>query len=107
MLQYGKLYICYMGKSKVKFNPIGEKVLVDVHPPETKVNGIIRVTDLEQNRKGTVVATNSETTIYLNDVVVYAPTSGIPVVVEEKEYLLLRMDEIFGVIESEFESIHK
>jgi co-chaperonin GroES (HSP10) len=40
-------------------------------------------------------------------VVVYAPTSGTPVVVEEKEYLLLRMDEIFGVIESEFESIHE
>ena len=89
MLQYGKLYICYMGKSKVKFNPIGEKVLVDAHPPETKVNGIIRVTDLEQNRKGTVVATNSDTVIYLNDVVVYAPTAVVSITIDEEEYHFL------------------
>ena len=52
-----------MEKSNINFKPIGEKILVDAHPPETKVNGIIRVTDLEQNRKGTVVATNSDTNL--------------------------------------------
>ena len=78
-----------MGKYKVKFNPIGERVLVDAHPPETKVNGIIRVTDLEQNRKRTVVATKSDTIIYLNDVVVRTPTAVVSITIDEEEYHFL------------------
>ena len=97
-----------MEKSNINFKPIGEKILVDVHPFETEiVNGIIRVDHLQQNHKGTVVATNTDVPIYLNDVVVYAPTAGVPVTVDEKEYQLLRVDEIFGVIESEFERVHE
>ena len=95
-----------MEKSNINFKPIGEKILVDVHPFETEINGIIRVDHLQQNHKGTVVATNTDVPIYLNDVVVYAPTAGVPVTVDEKEYQLLRVDEIFGVIESEFERVH-
>ena len=95
-----------MEKSTVNFKPIGEKILIDVHPFETEVNGIIRIDNLQQNHKGTVVATNTEVPIYLNDVVVYAPTAGVPVTVDEKEYQLLRVDEIFGVIDSEFERVH-
>ena len=96
-----------MEKSNINFKPIGEKILVDVHPFETEINGIIRVDHLQQNHKGTVVATNTDVPIYLNDVVVYAPTAGVPVTVDEKEYQLLRVDEIFGVIESEFERVHE
>jgi|TARA_R110002153_G_scaffold99024_1_gene234197 co-chaperonin GroES (HSP10) len=95
-----------MEKSNINFKPIGEKILVDVHPFETEINGIIRVDHLQQNHKGTVVATNTDVPIYLNDVVVYAPTAGVPVTVDEKEYQLLRVDEIFGVIDSEFERVH-
>ena len=40
-----------MKKNRVKFNPIGEKVLVQVHPFETKVNGIYRVDHLQENQK--------------------------------------------------------
>ena len=95
-----------MEKSNINFKPIGEKILVDVHPFETEINGIIRVDHLQQNHKGTVVATNTDVPIYLNDVVVYAPTAGVPVTVDDKEYQLLRVDEIFGVIDSEFERVH-
>ena len=96
-----------MEKSNINFKPIGEKILVDVHPFETEINGIIRVDHLQQNHKGTVVATNTDVPIYLNDVVVYAPTAGVPVTVDEKEYHLLRVEEIFGVIDSEFERVHE
>ena len=95
-----------MEKSSVNFKPVGEKILIDVHPFEAEVNGIIRIDNLQQNHKGTVVATNTEVPIFLNDVVVYAPSAGVPVTVDEKEYQLLRVDEIFGVIESEFERVH-
>jgi len=95
-----------MEKSSINFKPVGEKVLIDVHPIETVVNGIIRVDNVQQNHKGTVVATNTEVPIFLNDVVVYAPTAGVPVTDDEKEYQLLRVDEIFGVIESEYERVH-
>jgi co-chaperonin GroES (HSP10) len=96
-----------MEKSNINFKPIGEKILVDVHPFETEINGIIRVNHLQQNHKGTVVATNTDVPIYLNDVVVYSPTAGVQVIVDDKEYQLLRVDEIFGIIESEFERIHE
>jgi len=95
-----------MEKSSVNFKPVGEKILVDVHPFEAEVNGIIRIDNLQQNHKGTVVATNTEVPIYLNDVVVYAPSAGVQVIVDDKEYQLLRVDEIFGVIESEYERVH-
>ena len=94
-----------MEKSTVNFKPVGEKILVDVHPFETEVNGIIRIDNSQQNHKGTVVATNSDVPIYLNDVVVFAPTAGVQVTVDDKEYQLLRIDEIFGVIEFKHESV--
>jgi co-chaperonin GroES (HSP10) len=78
-----------MEKSNINFKPIGEKILVDVHPFETEINGIIRVDHLQQNRKGTVVATNSDTTIYLNDVVVYAPTAVVSITIDKEEYHFL------------------
>jgi len=95
-----------MEKSKIKFKPINDRVLVDVHPFETEVNGIIRVDYLQQNHKGTVVATNSDVPIYINDVVVYSPSAGVVVEIEGKEYQLLRVDEIYGIIGQEFENIH-
>jgi co-chaperonin GroES (HSP10) len=39
-------------------------------------------------------------------VVVYSPTAGVAVEVDGNEYQLLRVDEVFGVIESEFERVH-
>ena len=86
-----------MKKNKVNFTPVGEKVLAELLPHETKVNGIIRVTDLEQNRKGTVVATNNTAPIYIDDVVVFNPSAGVSVSLEEKDYVLLRVDEIYGI----------
>ena len=93
-------------EKSIKFKLIGDLLLVDVHPFETEVNGIIRVDHLQQNHKGTVIATNTEVPIYLNDVVVYSPTAGVAVEVDGNEYQLLRVDEVFGVIESEFERVH-
>ena len=86
-----------MKKNKVKFNPVGEKVLVDVHPFETKVNGIYRVDHLQENHKGTVVATNNSTPVYIDDVVIYNPNAGVSVSVEGSNYTLLRVDEIYGI----------
>ena len=86
-----------MKKNKVKFNPIGEKVLVDVHPFETKVNGIYRVDHLQENHKGSVVATNNSTPVYIDDVVIFNPNAGVAVNIEKKDYRLLRIDEIYGI----------
>ena len=95
-----------MEKSKIKFKPLNDRIVVDVHPFETEVNGIIRVDHLQQNHKGTVVATNSKVPIYINDVVVYAPTAGVTVVIEGKEYQLLRTDEVYGILEQKLDSVH-
>ena len=86
-----------MKKNKVKFNPIGEKVLVDVHPFETKVNGIYRVDHLQENHKGSVVATNNSIPVYIDDVVIFNPNAGVTVNIKKKDYRLLRIDEIYGI----------
>ena len=85
-----------MQKSSVNFKPIGEKILVDVHPFETEINGIIRVNHLQQNHKGTVVATNADIPIYLDDLVVYAPTVVVSVTINEEEYHFLIREAWLG-----------
>tara|TARA_R110002072_G_scaffold138548_1_gene281767 strand:+ start:93 stop:359 length:267 start_codon:yes stop_codon:yes gene_type:complete len=86
-----------MKKNRVKFNPIGEKVLVQVHPFEKLVNGIYRVDHLQENHKGSVVSTNNSIPVYIDDVVIYNPNAGVPVNVEGSDYILLRIDEIYGI----------
>jgi len=89
-----------MKNNKVNFSPIGEKVLVEVHPFETQVNGIYRVDHLQQNHKGTVVASNNSTPLYVDDVVVYNPSAGVAVEIDGVEYRLLRVDEVYGIVDS-------
>ena len=78
-----------MKNNKVNFSPIGEKVLVEVHPFETQVNGIYRVDHLQQNHKGTVVASNNSTPLYV-----------VAVEIDGVEYRLLRVDEVYGIVDS-------
>ena len=89
-----------MKNNKVNFSPVGEKVLVEVHPFETQVNGIYRVDHLQQNHKGTVVASNNSTPLYVDDVVVYDPSAGVAVELDGVEYRLLRVDEVYGIVDS-------
>ena len=89
-----------MKNNKVNFSPIGEKVLVEVHPFETQVNGIYRVDHLQQNHKGTVVASNNSTPLYVDDIVVYDPSAGVAVEIDCVEYRLLRVDEVYGIVDS-------
>ena len=49
-------------EKSIKFKLIGDRLLVDVHPFETEVNGIIRVDHLQQNHKGTMMK-NSTTNL--------------------------------------------
>mgnify|MGYP003682588767 CR=1 FL=1 len=46
-------------EKSINFKPIGERILVDVHPFDNKVNSIIRVDHLQQNHKGTMMITPS------------------------------------------------
>mgnify|MGYP002636160921 CR=1 FL=1 len=48
-------------ENKVKFKPLGEKVLVEAHSAEEEVNGIY--VGSQDNRKGTVVSTNNSVQI--------------------------------------------
>ena len=90
-----------MKNNKVNFSPIGDKVLVEVHPFETQVNGIYRVDHLQQNNKGTVVASNNSSLLYVDDIVVYDPSGGVAVEIGGTEYRLLKVDEVYGIVDSE------
>ena len=95
-LSYILYYICLM---KVNFKPIGEKLLVEAHPIEEQVNWIYIVDSVRHYRKGTVVATNSDIPLHLGDVVTYAPSAGVPITLDSINYTLLKVDEVYGIIE--------
>ena len=91
-------YICHMEK-KVKFKPLGEKVLVEAHSAEEEVNGIY--VGSQDNRKGTVVSTNNSVQLEVGDVVLFSNSAGIELAVDGDKHLLLSVDEIFGLIDPE------
>jgi co-chaperonin GroES (HSP10) len=82
-------------EDKVRFKPLGEKILVEVHSAEEEVNGIY--VGSQDNRKGTVVSTNNCVQLEVGDVVLFSNSAGINLSIGNVPYLLLRVDEIFGI----------
>ena len=90
--------------AKVKFNPQGDRVLVEPAAAEEKTAGGIIIPDTakEKPQKGTVVAIgpgkkkDEPITLKVGDHVLYGKYSGTEITIEGKEYLIMRQDDIFG-----------
>jgi len=96
--------------SKIKFRPLQDKILVRRLTQEEKTKGGIIIPDTakEKPQEGEVIATGNgkflETgkvqplDVKTGDKVLFAKYSGSDVKIEGEEYIIMREDDILGVI---------
>jgi chaperonin GroES len=88
---------------KVKFRPLGERVLVEPLVQENKSAGGIILGGEEKvisSIAGTIVAKGKDVEeLVVGDIVKYGPNSGMGTQLEGKDYVIIREKDIQGVIE--------
>ena len=89
----------------VNIKPLSDRVLVEPQAAETKTASgiIIPETAKEKPQKGKVIAVGSgkkdhEMTVKEGDMVLYGKYSGTELKLEGKDYLMMREDDILGII---------
>ena len=86
----------------MNFQPLGDRVLVERVEEETKTASGIIIPDnaKEKPSKGKVVAVSNEVKkIKIDDTVVFTKYSGNELKLNGKEYLVMNIDDILGIIQ--------
>ncbi len=98
-------------KTKVRLQPMGERIVVQREESETTTAGGIVLPDSakEKPARGTVVAigsgkvlddgSRSESQLKEGDKVLFTSYAGETVEIDDVEYLLMREDDVLGVLE--------
>lgn len=84
------------------FKPLANRVLIErEEESNTTASGIIIPDNVkEKPLKGKVLAIGSEVEgIEVGDTVVFSKYTGVEIVVENKEYLILTTDDILGLLQ--------
>ena len=91
--------------SKINIKPLADRVLVEPAVAETTTASGIIIPDSakEKPQKGTIVAVGTGTkdeplTVKVGDEVLYGKYSGTELVVEGKDYLIMRESDIFAIV---------
>ncbi len=85
----------------MNFKPLGDRLLVErVEEVNTTASGIIIPDNAkEKPSRGKVLAIGSDVEdVNVDDVVVFGKYSGTELVLEDKEYLVLEVSDVLGVI---------
>ena len=89
----------------VNIKPLADRVLVEPQAAETKTASgiIIPETAKEKPQKGKVIAVGNgkkdhDMTVKEGDMVLYGKYSGTELKLEGKDYLMMREDDILGII---------
>ena len=93
-------------KTNLKLQPLGDRVVVRRESSEERTAGGILLPDTakEKPQRGTVVAVGNgkkdhEMTVKVGDTVLYGKYAGTELKLDNKDYLIMREDDILGVIE--------
>ncbi len=98
-------------KSKIRLQPLGERLVVQREESETTTAGGIVLPDSakEKPARGTIIAvgtgkilddgTRSKTQLKVGDRVLFTSYAGENVEIDDVEYLLMREDDILAVVE--------
>lgn len=82
--------------------PIGERVLIEIKMSEEKTSGglVIPQTAQEKTQEGkvTAVGTGENIKVKVGDQVIYDKYAGTPFKIGEKDYLIIKADEILAVV---------
>ena len=88
-----------------KIKPLADRVVVEAAPAETKTAGglIIPDTAKEKPQRGKVVAVGAgkkdePMTVKVGDNILYGKYSGTEVMIDGKEFLIMRESDIFAVV---------
>ncbi len=91
--------------SKVNFKPNEDRVLVQAAEAESKTASGIIIPDTAQEKpqEGSVIAVGGGTsekpvTVKVGDKILYGKYSGTEIMIDGKEYLIMRNSDIFGTI---------
>lgn len=89
----------------VNIKPLADRVLVEPQAAETKTASgiIIPETAKEKPQRGTVVAVGNgkkdhDMTVKVGDTVLYGKFAGTELKHEEKDYLIMREDDILAIV---------
>ena len=89
----------------VKLKPLADRVLIEPAPAETTTASGIIIPDTAQEKpqKGTVVDVGAGTkenpiTVKVGDVVLYGKYSGTELKLEGKSYLIMRENDLLGIL---------
>lgn len=93
-----------------KIKPLGDRVVVRPKPAEEKTDSGLYIPDSakEKPQKGTIVATGPgrvengnkiDLTVEEGDEVLYGKYAGTEVTIDGEEMLIMRENDIFGVVE--------
>lgn len=96
----------------MKFKPLRDRVLVRFSTEEEKTSGGLYIPDTakEKPQKGTVIETGlgkisedgerQPMEVKAGDTVLFEKYSGSKIKIDEEEYLIIREEDILGIIES-------
>ena len=99
-------------KSKVTLQPIGDKVVVERDETEEKTAGGIYIPDTAKDKptRGTIIAVGTgkilddgsirKPDVKAGDNVLFAKYSGSEIKIDGEEHLILREDDLLGVVEA-------
>jgi chaperonin GroES len=89
----------------LKIQPLSDRVLVEPQEAETKTSSGIYIPDSakEKPQQGKIVAVGKgkkdhEMTVKVGDTVLYGKYSGSELKFEDKDYLIMREDDILAII---------
>ena len=89
----------------VNFKPLADRVVVEPAAAEEKTAGGIIIPDTakEKPKKGKIVAVGSgkkdePITLKVGNEVLYGQYSGTEVKIDDKDYLIMRESDIYGII---------
>jgi len=89
-------------KTSVKFKPLKERVFVSYSGELERTSGGIYVPDTakEKPQKGKVEAVGTEVKhVKVGDTVLFDKYSGTKVTLENNEYLIIKEEDILGIVE--------
>jgi chaperonin GroES len=91
--------------SKVNLKPLADRVLVEPAAAEEKTASGLFIPDTakEKPQKGSVIAIGNgkkdePMTVKVGDQVLYGKYAGTEIVIEGKEYLIMRESDIFAIL---------
>ena len=91
----------------VNFQPLGDRVLVEPAPAETKTASGIIIPDTAKEKplRGKIVAAgegkkDEPMTLKVGDEVLYGQYAGTEIKIDGNDYLIMRQSDIYGIFNS-------